>query len=66
MNSVPESFKKVLELEEKIGHRQLGDFIFGFYRDISTFFESSDCEQPNNFSRNYLILLNKYKREFRG
>lgn len=64
ITSVPKSFKKILQLERKIGNTQLIDFIIQFYYDM--IWVLAEVERQEDFVEGYKALLTEYKRDSRA
>ena len=61
---MPKSFKKILQLERKIGNTQLIDFIIQFYYDM--IWVLAEVERQEDFVEGYKALLTEYKRDSRA
>lgn len=62
MTSVPKSFKKIAELEKRIGNTQLTYFIVKFYYDISSISIFTGNDKQDDFSEDYRSLFIEYIR----
>lgn len=63
MKEVPESLKKIIELEAIIGSQQLFYFISKFYESTALLF--SNDEKQDDFSEDYVMIFRKYNSAYR-